>query len=164
MKKGLMIICILTLIIPGLIACQKKVTAQPTATPVVLSKPVIPSVPVGSTVGVPDLMNQKIFFDFDKSLLDKKSQDILSKKAEWLKATPSAKLQIEGHCDERGTAEYNLALGERRAQAAKLYLTNLGIDAKRIGTISYGEERPTCKESVEACWSKNRNDTFITIK
>jgi peptidoglycan-associated lipoprotein len=69
---------------------------------------------------------------------------------------------IEGHCDERGTAEYNLALGERRAKAAMNFLVSNGVEASRITTISYGKERPGCTEKNEACWSKNRNDTFLT--
>ena len=69
---------------------------------------------------------------------------------------------IEGHCDERGTAEYNLALGERRAKAAMNFLVSHGIEASRITTISYGKERPVCTEKNESCWSKNRNDTFLT--
>ena len=89
------------------------------------------------------------------------SQALLKKKGEWLKATANAKLTVEGNCDERGTAEYNMALGERRAQAAKKFLVDLGIDAKRLTTISFGEERPIDPGHNEAAWAKNRNDGFV---
>ena len=82
--------------------------------------------------------------------------------AAYLKANPNQLVLIEGHCDERGTTEYNLALGERRAKAAMNYLVSNGVEASRITTISYGKERPVCTEKNEACWSKNRNDTFLT--
>jgi len=75
--------------------------------------------------------------------------------AEWLKANPKTKVRIEGNCDERGTIEYNQALGQRRATSAKKYLTDMGVSAKRISLISYGKEKPVCKESTEDCWQKN---------
>jgi peptidoglycan-associated lipoprotein len=165
MKKLIMFVCIIALIIPGLIACQKKVVSQPTATPVAVSKPVVPTAPTGGIVGVPDLMYEKIYFAFDKAQLDKKAWDILNKKAEWLKANPKSSLIIEGNCDDRGTNEYNIALGWRRAENAKRYLIDVsGINPDRITVISNGEEKPTCAEKVEACWSKNRNDTFVVVK
>jgi peptidoglycan-associated lipoprotein len=110
---------------------------------------------------VPAFMTERIFFDFDKSALKLEAQALLKKKAEWLKANPAAKLLVEGNCDERGTAEYNLALGERRAESAKKFLVDLGIDAKRISTISYGEERPIDPRHTEEAWAKNRNDGFV---
>jgi peptidoglycan-associated lipoprotein len=81
--------------------------------------------------------------------------------AAWLKANPKAKIRIEGNCDERGTNEYNQALGQRRATSAKKYLTDLGIAGSRISVISYGEEKPVCKSSNEDCWQKNRRDDFV---
>ncbi|MBI5893854.1 MAG: peptidoglycan-associated lipoprotein Pal [Deltaproteobacteria bacterium] len=89
---------------------------------------------------------------------------VLEKDAEWLKKNPAVKIKIEGHCDERGSDEYNLALGDRRANSAKKYLANLGIDSNRISTISYGEEKPACKEANESCWSKNRRAEFVIVK
>jgi peptidoglycan-associated lipoprotein len=112
-------------------------------------------------MAAPAFMTERVFFDYDKSALKMEAQALLKKKAEWLKSTANAKLTIEGNCDERGTAEYNLALGERRAQAAKKFLVDLGIDAKRITTISYGKERPIDPAHNEAAWSKNRNDGFV---
>ena len=100
-------------------------------------------------------------FDFDKYNIRPADAKILDANAAWLKTNGRTLLLIEGHCDERGTPEYNLALGERRAKAAMSYLTALGIQANRISTVSYGEERPVCKEHGEACWAKNRRAHFL---
>ena len=103
----------------------------------------------------------RIYFDFDRAELSSEAREILGKVAAQLKASPKKALTIEGNCDDRGTNEYNLALGQQRADAAARYLQTLGIDRKRIKTISYGEERPVCSEATEACWHKNRNATFV---
>ncbi|MGE5855061.1 MAG: peptidoglycan-associated lipoprotein Pal [Syntrophaceae bacterium] len=103
----------------------------------------------------------RIYFDFDRAELSSEAREILGKVAAQLKASPKKMLTIEGNCDDRGTNEYNLALGQQRADAAARYLQNLGIDRKRIKTISYGEERQVCSEATEACWHKNRNATFV---
>ena len=105
-----------------------------------------------------------IYFDFDKSDLKPGSRAILTKKAEWLRMNREYSLRIEGHCDERGTNEYNLALGERRSNAAWKYLNALGISGDRISTISYGEERPANPGHNDAAWSKNRRDEFKLIR
>jgi peptidoglycan-associated lipoprotein len=102
-----------------------------------------------------------IKFAFDKYDLSAEARGVLSKLADWLNAHQDFEVTIEGHCDERGTTEYNLALGERRAEAAKAYLVNLGIDKMKITTISYGEELPMDPASTEAAWSKNRRDHFV---
>jgi peptidoglycan-associated lipoprotein len=117
--------------------------------------------PAPAKLEVPAFMTERIFFDFDKSVLKPESQALLKKKADWMKANAGAKMLIEGNTDERGTYEYNLALGERRAEAAKKFLVDLGIDAKRISTISFGEERPIDPRSNEEAWAKNRNDGFV---
>ena len=101
-----------------------------------------------------------IYFDFDKSNLGPESQETLKKKAKFLSYNPSYALLIAGNCDNRGTEEYNLALGERRAEAAKQYLVALGISADRIKTISYGELRPADNANNEVAWALNRRDTF----
>jgi len=106
---------------------------------------------------------QPIYFDFDRSFVRDDAKAVMKANAEWLKANPKAKLRIEGNCDERGTREYNQALGQRRAASAKKYLTDLGISAKRISLISYGKEKPACSESTESCWQKNRRDDFIVV-
>ncbi len=103
----------------------------------------------------------RIYFDFDRAELSSEAREILGKVAAQLKASPKKTLTIEGNCDDRGTNEYNLALGQTRADSAARYLQSLGIDRKRIKTISYGEERPVCTEATEACWHKNRNATFV---
>ncbi len=107
------------------------------------------------------LMFENIHFDFDKSFIREDAKPILEKVAAYLKKTPQAKLQIEGHCDERGTSEYNLALGQRRADAAKKYLANLGVDGGRLSTISFGEERPADPGHNESAWAKNRRAVFV---
>ncbi len=101
-----------------------------------------------------------IYFDFDRSELKPEARAILEKKAAWLKAHPDYSVRIEGHCDERGTNEYNLALGERRANAAMKYLNALGIPSGKISTVSYGEERPADPGHNEGAWSQNRRDEF----
>ena len=101
-------------------------------------------------------LNEDIHFEFDSSVLTPEAQLILKKKAEWLQNNPEATSTIEGHCDERGTGEYNLALGDRRATSAKNFLVDLGISASRLTTISYGEERPIDPGQNEEAWAKNR--------
>jgi len=105
-----------------------------------------------------------IYFDFDKSFVRKDAEPVLQANAEWLKANPTVRIRIEGNCDERGTIEYNQALGQRRASSAKKYLTDMGISASRISVVSYGKEKPSCTESNEVCWQKNRRDDFVVIK
>jgi peptidoglycan-associated lipoprotein len=116
----------------------------------------------GGAVGTPASSPLKdIYFDFDRADLRPDARETLKANAQWLKDNPTATVQVEGHCDERGTAEYNLALGARRAQAAKDYLVTLGIPEQRISTISYGQELPVCREHNEECWQKNRHDRFV---
>jgi peptidoglycan-associated lipoprotein len=110
-------------------------------------------------VSIPELRD--INFDFDKYDIRPGDARILDENAGWMKANPRYLILIEGHCDERGTNEYNLALGERRAKATMNYLVGQGVQAARITTISYGEERPVCNEKNEACWAKNRRAHFL---
>ncbi|MEJ2421690.1 MAG: peptidoglycan-associated lipoprotein Pal [Acidobacteriota bacterium] len=104
---------------------------------------------------------KRIHFDTDKWNIRPEDRAILKENAQWLLAHPQFKVIIEGHCDERQTQAYNLALGERRADAAKQYLIGLGIPATRIQTVSYGKSRPLCTEHTEECWAKNRRDEFL---
>ena len=104
-----------------------------------------------------------VFFDFDRYDLKPDARDTLKTNADWLKRNPSARIEIEGHCDERGTNEYNLALGAKRAQTAKDYLVTLGITSERLSTISYGEEIPVCREQTDSCWQQNRRARFVVI-
>jgi len=105
-----------------------------------------------------------IYFDFDKSNIKQDQRARLEKNAEYLKQNRMAKVRIEGNCDERGTNEYNMALGERRAISAKKYLTNLGIHSDRLHTISYGEEKPLLHGHDELSWAQNRRDDFVLVK
>ncbi len=103
---------------------------------------------------------QPILFDFDQYTLTPQAQQTLADNAAYLKAHPQESILIEGHCDERGSDEYNLALGERRARAGRDYLISLGIAGNRLSTISYGEEKPLDPDHTEAAWAKNRRDEF----
>ncbi len=105
-----------------------------------------------------------IFFEFDKSRLTPEARKTLEHNAEILKQHPDIRVRIEGHCDERGTIEYNLALGERRALSARNYLINLGIEPERLATISFGEERPADPRHNEEAWAKNRRDEFVAAE
>jgi len=107
---------------------------------------------------------KEIHFDFDKYDLSSEARSILKANADWLRANPSVTLEIEGHCDERGTTEYNLALGAKRARSAMDYLVSLGVAPTRIKTVSYGEELPQCKEKSEDCYGKNRRDRFVDLR
>lgn len=104
-----------------------------------------------------------IYFDYDRATMRDDAADIMKANANWLKAHPEATIRIEGNCDERGTREYNLALGQRRGANARKYLTDLGISAGRIRLLSYGKEKPLCTDRTEECWQKNRRDDFIVM-
>ena len=108
-----------------------------------------------------EFLNEHIYFEFDKSRLLPEAKEILKRKAKWLMAHPNVSVIIEGHCDERGTNEYNMALGDRRAQSANRYLVDLGISRQRLTTISYGEERPVNPGHTERAWAENRRDQFV---
>lgn len=106
----------------------------------------------------------RIFFDTDRYNVDAEDQVTLQSQAQWLAKYPNSRITIEGHCDERGTRDYNLALGERRANAAKNFLASLGIDPARIQTVSYGKERPQAQGSNEQSWAQNRRAVTITVQ
>ncbi|HTZ39252.1 MAG TPA: peptidoglycan-associated lipoprotein Pal [Syntrophales bacterium] len=127
----------------------------PPPAPVVVPPPAM--APPGAA---PDKL-EAVYFDFDKYVIKPEGRDALKRNADWLQANPDKKVVVEGNCDERGTNEYNMALGQRRADAAAKYLMDLGIKKDRIGTVSYGEEKPICTEKTEECWAKNRRDDFI---
>lgn len=128
-------------------------------------EPVAPTGAASETPAAPptpaaNLSTDPIYFGFDDYTLSSDSQAKLTAMAEALKANKSAAIQIQGHCDERGTIEYNLALGERRAQSVKNFLTQLGVEGARLSTISYGEEKPVAEGHTEDAWSKNRRAEF----
>ena len=155
--------------------------AAPAATPAPAPSTPAPAAPVPSTpstpapapapaattarpapaefASIPELKD--IHFDFDKYDIRPDAARTLDANAAWLKSNGNQLLLIEGHCDERGTNEYNLALGERRAKSAMNYLVSQGVQASRITIISYGEERPLCTEHTETCWAQNRRDHFL---
>jgi peptidoglycan-associated lipoprotein len=179
MKRTMIVFLVLTFACASLFvmaSCAKKVgkveeVTKPTPAPMApapaAEKPTPPPQPTAQPVEEETLKeaihvfeSTGIYFDFDKSDIKPEAKGVLEKKAEFLRANPSFKVRIEGNCDERGTAEYNMALGERRAKSAMKYLNALGISADRMTTISYGKERPVCKEHNEACWSRNRRDDF----
>jgi peptidoglycan-associated lipoprotein len=102
-----------------------------------------------------------VFFDFDQYVVRDQDKAVLEANVGMLKANPAIKLRLEGHCDERGTSEYNLVLGEQRAQAVKRFVTAMGVDPSRVSTISYGKERPFCSQSSEDCYQQNRRAHFV---
>lgn len=132
----------------------------PTPPPVVAPPAPAPRPAPADFKSIPAL--REVFFDFDKHTIRPDAARALDANVEWLKSNPSALILIEGHCDERGTNAYNLALGERRAKAAQEYVAARGVDAARIVTITYGEERPVCTARNAACWAQNRRAHFLT--
>ena len=137
---------------------------RPAAPPPPPPPPPAPTPPPGPSISqqaFQEFQNQDINFDFDQYDLRTDARTILDRKASFLNQNGSVRVQIEGHCDERGTNEYNMALGERRANAAKQYLTTAGISAGRLSTISYGEERPLDPGHSEAAWARNRRAHFV---
>jgi peptidoglycan-associated lipoprotein len=124
-----------------------------------------PEGPFSEPENYPDPAAKAIFvdvhFDYNKSDIRSSERPILEKVAGYMKGHPQLVIKVEGHCDERGSSEYNMALGERRALSIRSYLANLGIAPEKIYTISYGEERPLCTESTESCWARNRRGHFL---
>ena len=158
----------------GLAGCAhkpKELPPQPVSASTSTQSEAIPSpqppqsgpVPGSEADFLASVISDTVHFDTDKYGIDGESEGILRSQAQWLARYPGKAITIEGHCDERGTREYNLALGERRANAAKNYLIGLGVDASRINTISYGKERPVALGSDEAAWAKNRRAVTITV-
>ncbi|GLV22505.1 outer membrane lipoprotein Omp16 [Sphingobium sp. TomMM35A] len=113
---------------------------------------------------VASVSSDRIFFDTDQYDVDAQDQQTLQSQAAWLQQNPNVRVTIEGHADERGTRDYNIALGDRRANAAKNYLASLGIDPSRINTVSYGKERPAALGSDEAAWAQNRRAVTVTVQ
>lgn len=168
-------------VVPAVAATEKVVPAMP-ANEVMLADKVVqpkqePAAPVQQeavkVVAAPqetkaapvEIKFETVYFDFDKADLRQDARDVLSKNAETiLKSLAGAKVQIEGHCDERGSAEYNLALGENRAKSVQKYLTTLGVKADKLSIISYGKEKPAVQGNDEASWAKNRRAEFVIVK
>ena len=126
-----------------------------------------PTPPPAKGHSVEDLFTREVkdaFFDFNKADIRADARDALGKTATFLRDHPEVRVTIEGHCDERGSTEYNLGLGDRRASATKQYLVSLGISADRMNTVSYGKEKPFCMEHDETCWQQNRRGHFVMAK
>jgi peptidoglycan-associated lipoprotein len=142
-----------------LAACASR--PEPTPTPTGPSTPTQPSQPSGPTPGsVEDFrvsVGDRVFFGYDRFDLTPEARSVLERQAAWLRQYPNVRVLVAGNCDERGTREYNLALGARRAAAARDYLVSLGIPADRVETVSYGKERPLDPRANEEAWSVNRN-------
>jgi peptidoglycan-associated lipoprotein len=117
----------------------------------------MPTIVPGSQEDLVKNVGDRVFFDFNKSTLSSEDKATLDRQSAWLGKYGQVNVQIAGNCDERGTEEYNIALGQRRANAARDYLVAKGTPAARMTTISFGKDRPTCTESTEACWAQNRN-------
>ncbi len=126
-----------------------------------VTRPAVPPAPVVVPPAAGVSMFENIHFDFDKFFIRDDAKPILQTVADYMKKNPGAKMQIEGHCDERGTSEYNMALGQRRADSARKYLIHLGVGGDRLSTISYGEERPADPGHNEEAWAKNRRAVFV---
>jgi len=179
MKQSLKAGSITLAAVAFVVACSSKPPAAPPPAPTPVSTPTVVTVePVATPAPMPaprveadDIRAKSLveissylkpaFFDYDKADIRGDSRDVLATNATWLKKYSSVQFTIEGHADERGTAQYNLALGDRRANAAKDYLVSLGVDASRIKTVSYGKERPFATGHDEDSWQKNRRAHFV---
>lgn len=155
----------------GLSACAKKPPPQLPPAPPETTGPTEPSGPVSGAIVpgsqadfVATVSSDRIFFDLDQSEVDAPDRATLQSQATWLARYPNVRVTIEGHCDERGTREYNLALGERRANATKNALAALGVSAARINTVSYGKERPDATGSDEGAYARNRRAVTVTVQ
>jgi peptidoglycan-associated lipoprotein len=138
-------------------ACaHQAATTTTTTAPATVNGP-----PPGSQADFMQNVGDRVFFDYDRYDIKEEGRSVLQRQAAFLKMYAKYTVTVEGHCDERGTREYNLALGSRRASAVKDYLVSLGIDGARLATISYGKERPVCVESSEDCWGKNRRGVSV---
>lgn len=154
----------------ALAACAKKPPPELPPAPAQSEQPAYqPPAQSGPVKGsqedfVASVSSDRIFFDTDKYDVDASDQGTLQSQAQWLAANSNVRVTIEGHCDERGTRDYNLALGERRANAAKNFLVSLGVPEARISTISYGKERPAAMGSDEGAWAQNRRAVTVTVQ
>jgi peptidoglycan-associated lipoprotein len=167
---SLLVLALTLVILLSFIACKKKepvTVIQPTAPPTEGPKTWQPEPPkTEEPTGAADYWNKqgvmkRIHFETNKYAILPGDRAILKQNAAWLLAHPQFRVAIEGHCDERNTEAYNLALGERRANAAKEYLVGLGVPVNKIQTVSYGKSRPICFDHDESCWGQNRRDEFL---
>jgi len=164
-SRTLKFACLSAVFILG--ACTHKQEAVNTAPPPAPPPPMAQAAPVTSSIlpgSAEDFrvnVGDTVHFGYNQYNIEDSDKAVLGRQAAWLAKYPSVRLSVEGHCDERGTREYNLALGARRANAVKEYLGSQGVSTARVETISYGKERPICTESDEACWAQNRRGVSI---
>ena len=165
LSRSLKFACLSAVLMLG--ACTHKQEAVTTAPPPAPPPPVAQPAPVTSRIipgSAEDFrvnVGDTVHFAFDQYNVEDSDKTILTRQAAWLSKYPSVRVTIEGHCDERGTREYNLALGARRANAVKEFLVSQGVSTARVETISYGKERPVCTESSESCWAQNRRGVTV---
>ena len=160
MLRGLVVplVVVLALFLSGCCSPKKKAMEASPAPKPMAQAPVVKDAPPPPPPAAAPIVLPTIYFDFDKSNLKQPAVAKLDNVADIMSKNADVKVRIEGHCDERGTSEYNLALGDRRANSAKKYLVDLGVSAERLSTISYGEEKPADPGHDEAAWAKNRRD------
>lgn len=164
MQKKLWVNLMVVFVCVGLlftVSCAKKATMTGAAAPAGAEKAAAGAGDYASKAAMNEFVYEDIYFAFDRSELSSAAQTVLKKKAAYLKANPDLSAFIEGHCDERGTPEYNMALGDRRAESAKSFLVDQGVAPQRMTTISYGEERPVDAGKNEEAWAKNRRAHFV---
>jgi peptidoglycan-associated lipoprotein len=182
MRKALILAMICVAAVAFAVSCKPKTTPPPPPPPQVKEQPKVEKVAEPAPVKKPELTEEEIFmsksletlnkekplamiyFDYDKYFIRDDAKPVLEANSAWMKKWRSTKILIEGHCDERGTEEYNLALGEKRAKSASDYLLSLGIPADRLKTISYGKSQPLDMGHDEAAWAKNRRAQFLVIE
>jgi peptidoglycan-associated lipoprotein len=186
MRRKWIALAVMPLVMGAVTACPKKPPATPPDDVDVVTTPVEPE-PVVEEVAPPepepteDMTEEQlpsdlvelnrflaerglvadVYFDYDQASLSQQSRDTLAQNAGWMREHPEYTFTVEGHADERGTNDYNLALGQERAASASNYIGSLGVDAGRLNNISYGEERPVCTATAESCWSQNRRVHFV---
>ena len=182
-QRTALVATILVVLGLGVAACGKKAPAVSPPPPIPPTAPAAPPAPppppsapapaaapraltpdeIFAQASIADIQKEfnDVFFDLDMSTIKDEGRAVLTRNADYLKRRPSVRVTVEGHCDERGTAEYNLGLGDRRAAAVKAYLVELGVPAANITTVSKGKEAPFCTEHNEACWQQNRRGHFV---
>jgi peptidoglycan-associated lipoprotein len=168
MRNNVWLAIALAMILPGMLftaSCAKKVVQTDLVS---TSEPEVQKAPDRSAeeapareTAKPKFVNENIYFAFDSSALSEQAREILNSTADYLRTNPNITMTVEGHCDDRGTDAYNIALGKRRAESVKNFLVDLGIGTNRLNTVSYGEERPIAMGHNEASWAKNRVAQFV---
>ena len=172
----LAVLLLVSLVLVFSVSCQKKTVAvekgsnsttqedgyeATTADTSQIGEKTLDTSATGSASGFNVVLQEDIFFEFDKATLTPEARETLTKNGGWLRTNPDVVITIEGHCDERGTNGYNLALGDRRAESVKIFLADLGVDRSRLATVSFGEERPLDRGQGEAAWAQNRRAHFL---